>query len=43
MKMEVKMNEGEVMQFYEKYISGMSVGFTKTGNAELQNKPALKK
>lgn len=42
MKLDLKMNESEAGQFYEKYISPMNIAFAKNGSAVLQNKPALK-
>ena len=41
-KLDLKMNEAEITQFLEKYITGMTIGFAKNGGAVLQNKPALK-
>lgn len=41
-KLELKMTEAELSQFFEKYISVMNIGFAKNGSAILQNKPALK-
>ena len=36
------MNETEISQFIEKYITNMTIGFAKNGGAVLQNKPVLK-
>ena len=41
-KIDLKMNEAEIMQFIEKYIANMTIGFAKNGSAVLQNKPVLK-
>ena len=41
-KLDLKMNEAEISQFLEKYITSMTIGFAKNGSAVLQNKPALK-
>ena len=42
LKLDLKMSESEINQFFEKYISVMNIGFAKNGGAVLQNKPALK-
>ena len=42
LKLDLKMNESEAGQFYDKYISPMNIAFAKNGAAVLQNKPALK-
>jgi len=41
-KLDLKMNESEINQFFEKYISIMNISFAKNGGAFLQNKPTLK-
>ena len=41
-KLELRMNDTEAASFYAKYISPMTVTFTKNGSAVLQNKPMLK-
>ena len=41
-KLDLKMNEAEITQFLEKYITSMTIGFAKNGSAVLQNKPTLK-
>ncbi len=41
-KLELKMNETETANFFEKYITPMSITFAKNGSAVLQNKTTLK-
>ena len=41
-KLDLRMNESEAGQFYDKYISLMNIVFAKNGSAVLQNKPTLK-
>ena len=41
-KLDLKMNEAEISQFLEKYITAMTISFAKNGSAVLQNKPTLK-
>lgn len=41
-KLELKMNDSEAANFFEKYITPMTVTFAKNGSAFLQNKPTLK-
>ena len=41
-KLDVKMNEAEISQLFEKYMASMTINFSKTGSAILQNKPELK-
>ena len=41
-KMDLRMNEAEISQFFDKYITDMTIGFAKNGAAVLNNKPALK-
>ncbi len=41
-KLDLRMTESEVAQFYDKYISAMGIAFAKNGSAVLQNKPTLK-
>ena len=41
-KLELKMNDTEAANFFEKYITPMTVTFAKNGSAFLQNKPTLK-
>ncbi|MBQ7151924.1 MAG: hypothetical protein IJR94_06680 [Synergistaceae bacterium] len=41
-KLDLKMNDAEISQFLEKYITAMTIGFAKNGSAVLQNKPTLK-
>ena len=40
-KLGLKMGEQELLQFFEKYIRIMSIGFAKNGSAFLQNKPEI--
>ena len=40
-KLDLKMTDQEVTQFFDKYIAEMNVAFAKNGSAYLQNKPAL--
>ena len=42
MKLELKMNDNELSQFFDKYIADMNIAFAKNGSALLQNKPVLK-
>ena len=41
-KLELKMSETETANFFEKYITPMSITFAKNGSAVLQNKTTLK-
>ena len=42
LKLDLKMTDPELSQFFEKYIADMNIAFAKNGSAVLQNKPALK-
>ena len=41
-KLDLKMTDTELSQFFDKYIGVMNISFAKNGSALLQNKPALK-
>lgn len=40
-KLDLKMNDAELSQFFDRYIGVMNISFAKNGSAVLQNKPAL--
>ncbi|MBQ7153980.1 MAG: hypothetical protein IJR85_00270 [Synergistaceae bacterium] len=40
-KLDLKMNDSELSQFFDRYIGIMTISFAKNGSAVLQNKPAL--
>ena len=40
-KLDLRMTEAEVTQFFDRYISDMGIAFAKNGSAFLQNKPTL--
>lgn len=40
-KLDLRMTEAEVTQFFDRYISEMGIAFAKNGSAFLQNKPTL--
>ena len=41
LKLDLKMTDQETSQFFDRYISEMSISFAKNGSAVLQNKPAF--
>lgn len=41
-KLDLKMTDPELSQFFDKYIGVMSIAFAKNGSAVLQNQPTLK-
>ena len=41
-KLDLKMTDQELSQFFDRYISDIEISFAKNGGAVLQNKPALK-
>ncbi|MBQ6972335.1 MAG: hypothetical protein IJP86_08305 [Synergistaceae bacterium] len=41
-KLDLKMNDTEAANFFDRYIAPLTVTFAKNGSAVLQNKPALK-
>ena len=41
LKLDLKMTDQETSQFFDRYISEMSITFAKNGSAVLQNKPAF--
>mgnify|MGYP002626011096 FL=1 len=42
LKLDLKMTDSELTQFFERYIADMNIAFAKNGSAFLQNKPTLK-
>ena len=42
LKLDLKMSDAELIQFFERYIAEMNIAFAKNGSAFLQNKPTLK-
>ena len=40
-KLDLRMTDAELSQFFDKYIGVMNISFAKNGSAVLQNKPAL--
>ena len=42
LKLDLKMSDAELIQFFERYIADMNIAFAKNGSAFLQNKPDLK-
>lgn len=41
LKLDLKMTDQEISQFFDRYIADMSISFAKNGSAVLQNKPAF--
>ncbi len=41
LKLDLKMTDQEISQFFDRYIADMSISFAKNGSAILQNKPAF--